>query len=261
MINDIKRGPLANCIALHDFQATSCDFEKFLDCAESFYKKLGVEPTRGTSANQSAKTITYSRGKKQFEKMGYPCPESFWMAATFANHYIDMFGWLVETSFSFRQRPYFDICFDNTLCPYDPSTILELVQTFSEFFKPQYGYFYQRSFDKGPSFYNSGIISGLDWDKDRQERNEITNWGNNYNLEDGDYNTGDLRDIYPLNFITHTHLERVILGMPLKTWIDSNPHHGKVSPLTDSLFSWEVQKESIPLVRDTLRETGILLSF
>ena len=86
----------------------------------------------------------------------------------------------------------------------------------------------------------------------------ITKWFHTYGKEKR-YKLGDLRDVYPINFLSSPHLERDVYGQSLKNWILSSSDHGELKQLDETLWSWHIEEEKISSVREDLRNTGILL--
>ncbi|MBN9565641.1 MAG: hypothetical protein J0G29_06085, partial [Alphaproteobacteria bacterium] len=71
--------------------------------------------------------------------------------------------------------------------------------------------------------------------------------------------TGMLRDVYPLNFLSQAHLANQVEGMPFDQWVASDLARGTLNPLTDSMWSWRVEEDNIPAIREALRPTGLVL--
>ena len=114
--------------------------------------------------------------------------------------------------------------------------------------------------DRGPiNAYFDGTIQG---DISKEEAERTTKWRNEYLFEDGDYRTGDLRDIYPFNILTEAHLTRDVGGgKNLRQWIESSSDHGELEKVTDRHWLWSVPDEKIPAIQEALDPSGILLCY
>ena len=256
-INNIKRGPLANCIALHDFAMIPENIKEWFDYTLDFFRAHGIEPTR-MSSQKTDKTVSMKIGIKQLEENDYKINENIWIGATPPNHNSDMFDSIFMVSLEYTFGTTFVLCFDNQITHFDNHLIDNLTKYFSIFSRSQYGYAYQHKFSQGPDFYAVGSLGGRDRLPD-EEREKINRWNNVYCMPDGIYTLGDLRDIYPYNFLSTPHLERDIFGQPLRQWIESHSSRGKLTPLTDTLWSWHLTPDQISPVRNALAPTGIIL--
>lgn len=257
MMNNIQQGTLGNTLVLHEFKKNPIDIAGWFYFIEALFLKHGLNPSK--MGGKGSKTITFARGKKQQEKKHFTdLQKGMWVAALPVDGGVEMLDFLYVAHLSNSSpRGTCVLCWDDQIIPFDPAYFDSLAHDLSVFLEPTYGYGYQREFKYGPSLYPFGVIAGLEYGM--PERKYITEWGNAYDCLDGRYRTGDLRDIYPLNFLSSPHLERDVYGQSLKEWIASSPAHGEVKSLNNSLWSWFIQDDQISLVREALRGTGILL--
>jgi hypothetical protein len=216
----------------------------------------------GKNIPRSTQTRTFKHCKKLLEKNNYEAIDHFWIGATPLNHSSDMF----DSVLSFNIRLYstkasLDLYFHNDIIPPDLNYVQKMVLDLSRWVQFGYGISYKRDFARGPGLYADGMIYGTsrrDEPVDEQENTNISKWFHIYG-DPEDYHHGDLRDIYPLNFLSKEHLERSIDGHNLKIWIESSPDHGTLKPLTNTIWSWHVPEDKISDVREALRHTGIIL--
>lgn len=76
------------------------------------------------------------------------------------------------------------------------------------------------------------------------------------------YQTGKLRDIYKLNFLSREHLNwQITIEKNLQEWIDSNPNHGNLKEISPSFYSWEVDEKQIESIRLELIPSEIILCY
>lgn len=111
---------------------------------------------------------------------------------------------------------------------------------------------------KLPEYYNIGIS---DSDLSRNEKDKIRSWNLNFNLEDGQYKPGDLRDVYPYNIISELHLNRNVHGQTLESWIKSDPSHGTLEKISDTHWLWTVEDQHIPKAQEVLSSAHLLVAY
>lgn len=253
--NNPERGPLANCIALHDFAETAPDFKNWFLYIVELFGKSALTPTRMalTTKNYDGKhTISYKTGRKKLEASDY---QDVIFLALYAHPPVwgtDMSDGIFSVVLQCAKPDTLVLCFDDQLIKFQKDIFTKLTKDSADFFAPRYGYCYQRPFKKGPDCYPVGICVDLDWGD--EEAKELTRWRNEYRMSDGSYKTGDLRDIYPMNLLSEAHKQNQVKGKPFFDWIQESPDHGTLTQLSDTLWAWWV--DDIPAVREALRQTG-----
>ena len=260
VVNDIQRGPLCNCIALHDFRGRPTDIKDFFHYSVALFESYGLAPTRmgmGGEPYRSKKTVTYQYGVRALEKNNYQQVETLSLYAHPPDHGTDMFDWIMNVVISFqRDETYCVISFDDRIIAWNPDILLRILDFYSGFLKPQYGYGYQRLFKKGPSFFPMGVCVGTKHGE--IEEDWLTRWDDEYFMDDGTYKTGDLRDIFPLNILSQTHKERTVDGIPLFDWIQQDPDRGRIIPVQD-VWAWFIDLDKVDKVRDIFIQKHLLL--
>lgn len=258
LINTVKRSPLANTIALHDFAITTHDLRGWVAYTVGLFKECGLEPTRmGITAPsiKSTKMHTYKREIKKLDQLDNEIITSITLQATM-NGSDDSHGDQIFTAWlSIRdESPSCVLTLDDTLAPFESDRWNDIVKHMAAFFRPRYGYGYQRPYEKGPEWYPFGVCV-LEYGD--PEAKIIGCWSKTYHSSK--YRTGDMRDIYPLNVLSSAHNQRMVDGMALFDWINSDKSRGNLTKLDADLWSWWVKDEDIDSVRATLKPTGILL--
>ncbi|WP_010300865.1 hypothetical protein [Candidatus Odyssella thessalonicensis] len=262
LVNNIKRGPLANVIALHDFSPNQPqgNVQKWFTYVVEWFRGHGLEPTRiGLTGEtyKGNKTITFRNGLKRLETNEYKDVQGLSLYATPPNHGTDMFDGIFILEYSASNKGDLILCWDNQIAPFDEVYCKQLLLAICPLIQPRYGYAYQRLFKYGPSFYPMGIIG--DQALSDEEEDKIAQWGNEYALSNGCYKTGDLRDIYPLNILSRMHLDRVVNGCRFEDWIHAAPQRGSLEQITDSLWTWWVEADNIAAIRTALAPSGMIL--
>lgn len=134
---------------------------------------------------------------------------------------------------------------------------------------PCYGYGFYRTYDKAPFFYTTGVIAApknlLCDGSDSFEPDRITRWGNygaNAKMwaktDKNVYEIGDLRDLYPWNYLTEPALNRKIEGTTLLQWIQACPECGELKPVGKDGYIWCLTDDQIAATRPAMIEADIL---
>jgi hypothetical protein len=261
---------LTTCIAFYhldiSFIKKSDNIKGLFLYLDKWFIEQGISPMRmsltGRDIPKSDQTRTFKYYKDLLEKYQFQGIEDFWIGSAPANNGTDILDAQIACSLNLEtQYNAFYLYFNNGILPHNWGYVNKLALDLSQWIKYDYGIAYEREIDKGPGWYVHGVIVGLNNKKDplvKQERGNISKWLHTY----GDplrRHLGDLRDIYPLNFLSKEHLERVVGDQTLKTWIESSLDHGTLVPLTDQLWSWHVPEDKISDIREALRPTGFVL--
>jgi hypothetical protein len=251
---------------MHDISQKNLNVRGFIEYIIDFFEKSGVTPTRMEGTNPSSKkTLTFKRAFQQHDKDSFRTMETSgtWMGATQASDPDDNFGALFSMHLNVRESKKnhtMVLCFDDQIVSFQKEHLEQLCTDFASFLKPRYGYGYQREFKKGPTWYPFGVCVGLDRVKDKEERSLITKWLDEYHMPEGHYKTGDLRDIYPMNLLSEAHKNHVVDGKPFFEWICEDPQRGRLTLLTEDLWAWWIESDSIAMIRESLRSTGWVIS-
>ena len=264
VLNDVKRGPLGNVIALHDFAEETPDIRIWFEYTVSFFEEYGLVPTKaaidGPQSNKGNNNMLFKTAFKRLYETDFKNVQGIWFGAVPPNCEQEGLDSIFSTEIdvcSPNNKGNLVLCFDDSLTSFSHDLINNLTKDLSRFFKPRYGYCFQRPFKKGPKWYPLGVNVDLEWDD--PERKLIGEWGRTYHVNDGKYKTGDLRDIYPMNVLSQAHQERMVNGQPFFEWIQAQPYRGTLEPLTPDLWAWWVEHDYLPQVREDLRPTGMVL--
>jgi hypothetical protein len=231
-INDLeRRGDLANCIVLDDFKIERPDFKRWVEYIFAFFESYDLVPNRlGGHRKSARKNITFKGGIKALETSNYDT-NAIWIGALPLEYKSDTGDALFSANISISRD--YDrqtiLIFNDDIAPFDVGLVTKLALDLWHITKAQYSYFYQRSIYQGSLWYPSGVICGLDDDNNSEHAHEakmINKWGKSRypNATKNKYEIGRIRDIYPVNFLTRPHLERVVFdGQTLEQWIGASP--------------------------------------
>lgn len=268
MYNDFERGPMANALALHYFDEKTVEARKCFYFIEEWIQKHGLIPTK--MGGKGSKNITFSRGKKTLEKTNFEGiqEQGIWISALPLEERIntESFDFIMAGELDYERgfkKNGCVLCWDNKLVPWDSLYIKSLLKDFYEFFKPKYGYAFQREFEKGPGYYPWGVIAGLEHSAaEKKKRQEITNWRITglADESDPDYQPHMIRDVYLLNFLSPQHLKAPIGGQTLDQWILEDPARGSLEELIAHFWCWSVGPQNIESVKEALKPHNLLIA-
>jgi hypothetical protein len=262
---------MANCIVLHDFERNSGDLRGWFEYTLALFNQHGVTPTKaassGSNGTKGKKNLLFKNERKKLELCNFQGIDSLWFAANLPEHTSDVFDILFSSHVSLSPfPPSLVLCLDDGIVPWQPEIFTSLGRRLSQFFGARYGYVYQRLWIHGPGWYPFGTdgFSGKrsDQQPDAEDCRRINQWGLKYRINEK-YRTGDLRDVYLLNFLCRAHLERELLpGQTFEAWVKADSGRGTLTPLPDTdpaLWAWEVAPERCEAVREALVPSGMIL--
>lgn len=267
--NNIQQSIWAHTIAFHDFEMPSPEMiQGWFESMEKLFQGYGLIPNRIAltyfEKKSGSKSITFKIGKKRLYDQNFNDIQSIHMMAMPPDYGTESFDDLLSAYLSLyktNKKNTFILMMDGEVVPLDSQVVIELIKKSAIFLNPRYGYIFKRRFRHGPLGYPVGIGSGSDRKNPvpEEERNLISKWSDHIRMPDGEYKTGDLRDIYPCNILSQPHMDHMIEGMLFQDWISQKSHRGVLIPIRKKLWTWWVEEEHIPIVREELRNTGFLI--
>jgi len=271
--NVYTRSPLANVVVFHEFEAPPSVLKAWYEDVIKFFAQHHMEPIWGSVGGENGqKTSKLIKAKSVFKKLtrhDYEGISSFILLNTPAEDLEDTFGHNIMLWLSIQAgypgaliRPNFILVYDDALSDFGKAAVTSLLKRFAAPCQPRYGYAFQRPFHLGPEWYVMGTIVGKISDK---EGDEMTEWNNKYALSEDGYKLGDLRDVYPYNWLCETHLNRSFTlegqTFTLRSFIESDPAHGTLCEMGHDRWLWHVADEAQRLaLRTRLQPTGLLLA-
>ena len=121
-----------------------------------------------------------------------------------------------------------------------------------------YGIAYRRSRLLGPGYYafafvyETPVAPPPDVDEDHLGAWLLA-------LEHATYEAGELRWVYPLNYVNDAQLAREIEGSTLCDWVAADPARGTLAP-SGPLTEWSVPEQSLAAVRAAAGRAGLTFS-
>lgn len=135
---------------------------------------------------------------------------------------------------------------------------LHIVDVIVKQFRPEYGIGFFRNFSKGPTSYVHGI--GRNEFVSLEDEENCVGWFG-YGHDRKVWRHGQIRDVYPWNFLNESQLSSKVGNMTLQQWIEAKPHRGSLQPVAGGLVLWDVPEEDIPAIRPILWKAGIIFDY
>lgn len=193
--------------------------------------------------------------KKRLEK-GFSEIDGLVFCSTPKNSNAPSYDWTAMADFSWAVRTTLTLLLPKENCDLEGQEYRATIQTFSTLADWDYGWVVLGDRNKGVAPYTSGDYSDGRLSKEDNERLEL--WGvSSYSVKEK--RITHLRDIFHHNYLTYTHLEFPIFGKTLREFIRQDKS-STITPLSDSLWLWIVDTESLSNVREKLQPSGLLLS-
>ena len=208
----------------------------------------------------SVKILTFKGGLKKLQKYNFDSLESLdFTAMPNKDDYTTNF--IIHTylypNWENSRASKVVMCYDEKLEPFNQHLFAKMANKLHKFTNAKYGYFYRRHLWNRASMYPTGNCSLY---VDEEDERLCRLWTKKYVYSDTAYRTGNLRDIYKLNFLSQEHLDWQINNyQTLHQWINSNPNHGILTELSSGFWSWYTPESQIPNIRTALIPSGIIL--
>lgn len=121
----------------------------------------------------------------------------------------------------------------------------------------RYGFSYQSSNSfKAINYVNDiGISSVNQYDAPMKWQRKFM-----YSNDDTGY-SHHLRLIYERNYLTAKHLALKLDGKPLLEWINQESYRGKILPVNDDIYLWQIAPEYLEDINRQCGQAGLLISF
>lgn len=242
--------------------------ENYFNSTLRWFSSLGLRPDYlgASSDDKAGNVISFSRGSKRLIKNGFNNISSLEVYAAPMNNKI---LWRDNTiAFDYEGN-------SNKLCAYmsvvndiynsNQESLNSIVEEMIAILKPEYGIGYHRPKAYGPGVYVYGVSvspsEDASFDGENYEESLRINRWSDIGMKRQVYKRGYLRDLYPYNYLTQVHLDRLVDGITLKTWIKQNLSHGTLKEMPQGLTLWSVLPENIPVLRKKLREMGVIFDY
>jgi len=198
-------------------------------------------------SGHSGKVISFNRGRSRLLKTGFDQVSAMEISTLAEDGVYTSFDHIIEVAFGYSKL---SISASTQLTSLSLEAIYSTIHSLIVDFKPEYGV--------GYVLYR-GAKGGLHYlpkpEEDPEEWTRLQKW-DHYGIKESHHKQGEIRDVYPFNFLNSSQLQMPVEGVSLSDWIQQDPQRGTLEPVDERLTLWKVPEESIPAIRDILWKTG-----
>lgn len=216
----------------------------------TFYSMSSLDQKRG-----HYKKYGNSWHRKRLEK-GFERIDGLGFCANPEKSNVPSYDWTATADYSWTSKTSLTLLLPKENCDLNGSKYRETIKEFSDLAVWDYGWCTQGDRNAGIASFTAGDYNDGNLSK---EDNECMNLWYVSSHSETEKRTNHLRDIFQSNFVTEAHLEFPIFGKTLREFIRTDKS-SKISQLSESLWNWTVDIDSIPRVRKQLQSSGVLLS-
>lgn len=166
------------------------------------------------------------------------------------------YDWTAMADFGWTSKTSLTLLLPKENCDLDGSKYRETIKEFSVLADWDYGWCIQGDRNKGIAPLTSGDYDDGNLSKEDNECMDLW-YASSYSETEKRINY--LRDIFSDNFVTEAHLEFPIFGKTLREFIRQDKG-STIAPLSEHMWIWSVDTQSIPRIRKKLQPSGVLLS-
>lgn len=262
---------LCSSIILHDINITPKTIEALYEESLAWIASHGRVPDKMSVSRPDKKEARYNRFDRtdsKLRKEGFEGIDSISLVVS------DDLAYITDRDYEFNALIDFDrsTLFLSTRVPVanifeEPSQ--QHLRNMIRLGKPKYGYGFYRISRYESFFYTCGVPTAIrpseETPESRLEDSRITRWeraGANAkfwsNTKKNVYEIGDMRDLYPWNYLTQPALTRKIQETTLQKWIEADRSRGELEPIDRLGCIWRLTEDEITANRDALIEADIL---
>jgi hypothetical protein len=255
-------------VAFYGVESTADAVAKFYRSVVEWFGSIGYIPDKLAvdGPGHSGKFVSFARANTKLLKHGFHDVVSIEFICLMDNANIWGSDYVLSAHYS-EKYSVIDVVSRSSIAPLSHAAMLPLARRIVEAVKPGYGIGYTRDHRLGPELYAVGICKGLGpsgngvglSQAERDEAENISFWTNGMGAHV--WRQGLLRDVYPWNFLTQSHLDRSVDGIPLRRWIEQNVQRGTLSSLSDGVLLWEVPEDDLTLVRERLHASNAIFNW
>lgn len=252
-----------SAVAFYGFDRSVQSRQAFYELSVEWFQEKGVTPDVAylQGAGFSGKTIRFTSAQSQLRRKGYENLEGFSLVAMTPGGEDVVRDAVLTAEWGVRSQT---ACIEASAAVTslaDPA-LYDLAKRAVLALSPAYGIGFTMAHDRGPGFYCLGLIYAIGVISETPEAEEharrIEAWENVAMLQEL-YRKGILRDVYPWNFLTESHVARRVERQPLLKWINKDPKRGTIAEFVDGVWLWEVEDDHLDEVRTVVSRAGLVL--
>lgn len=242
-------------------EAIRCFYLQALNWFEALGYSIDMMAVEGPGF--SGQYRTFKRTHPKLQKAGFSSITSFSLATLLPDGKDPLFDFLIDIACRTDNRLVAYIAVNSGVLKLPSEAMSRMADSAIACLKPIYGIGYKRSRQDGPTLYVVGIgqggrevLTGAAY----EEAVRHGHWGR-LGVKRQVYREGVIRDVYPWNFLTASHLTAQVNNRVLQDWIQEDEQRGHLKPLNDDVWLWEVNEENRLAVRSTLWNAGIIFNW
>lgn len=169
----------------------------------------------------------------------------------------------IEAHFTERDHGQLRLLCKSEISRVPSAEYLKLVREIAQIVECEYGIGLRQDLALAPSGYMTGFTPDVDdlSPEEEEELMSIARWGDIGIAEERVYRKGELRDVYPWNFLTKAQLNAPVEKITLEEWIRCNPQFGQLVRVSDKMLLWEANELRIADARQMLSKSGRIFDY
>lgn len=236
-------------------------YERFVDLHRQWSGELpSLAVIHG--AGFSGKKVTFKAADRKLKKLGFDGVAHVTLFSTFPGIQPQSSGYTVYSNVDTERAKV--ILAGTTSYLLLDGAMQARVEAIFDLCRARYGYGLTRETDRGGpiSFYARGMATYLDKPSLEEEEEQLTTqWWGFYVERQKVYENGELRDLYPWNYLNEKQLAMPIGGTTLRDWIRSDASRGLLEDRGSGLMLWSLTPVQITELRDTVKDAGLLFNW
>jgi hypothetical protein len=254
-----------SAIAFYGIECDSKASASFYRTVIDWFRRLGFPPDKlGVKGlGMSGELSPFAVGERKVQESGFNSVVDFEITCSTPNARTGHDYYLTASYNRAVESQYAVIVARSTIATLSPSSMLPIARRLVSELKPSYGIGYKKKHQLGPEFYAGGICYGgqhISSGADYEEAKSISRWCD-LGMVKRVYVEGLLRDVYPWNFLTQSHLAKTVDGTPLWHWIQRDRSRGSLNSVGEGVCLWEVSDTEIPKVRTVLSNADVIFNW
>lgn len=201
----------------------------------------------GSKRPRTSRRISHEKLTQMFNDLG-EAVSGLALENIFDNNFLQVSG---QFAVSFVTG---DVCISLPTFAFERSLFLDALIKLCKDYEVSYGFAVVAENALKALQWTSGLLT---FDMSKEEWARVSAFGHSRHT-DRAYLKDMLHDVYNLNFLSNSHMSRMVDGLPLQEWIERN-EAGKIASLARDISIWELSEEQRIVARSALLLNGALL--
>lgn len=241
-------------VAFYGIEANARTIQECYESCLRWFERCGCRPSR-LGLGTTGKLVGFARTDKRLRSEGFDKVKSLYICSIPD----DVEHQLQGCNSEFHLSPRGAYCYFNirsAILALGSDGMLTIAKELIEMLRPKYGIGYRRPFGRGPGYYAMSLAHG---DTTEEEDLRTSHWAEAQ--QRALYNQGQIRDMYPWNFLNRSQLDARVRKQTLAEWIETQPSRGRLQPISKELTLWTVEDKHIPEIFKVLFDAGIVFDY